>query len=361
MNRNLDDSSIGTTQEAEIISDKLQSTLNRLNSELNNYLRNSQDPDHEEISEITTTQLEAEDLLCEINVKIKARKSSVEGRPQTNRDSELYSNSKLPKLSLAEFHGDILNFTTFFDQFNSSINNRNLSNVDKLLYLKSSLKGEAAKTIEGLEVTNSNYDVALEILKNRYGKTSHIIDAHYAALYRIKPSTSGDITELRQTFNDIERHLRVLKSLNEDIDHNHLRFMIMEKFPKDIIYELKVRTNIDSIEEMRKTLDIIITAKEDAERATQINQAESYTTQTLHTSTPNNNNHRKFISNDNWKGRRTFNNKERRDTKHGFRNEGRENIIPKEQTSRSDGQYSTQNYKKNIRFQNQAKGYRSYE
>ncbi|XP_069365610.1 uncharacterized protein [Maniola hyperantus] len=277
-------------QEAEIISSKLQTLLNRLSSELTNYFRLSNDPAPDDISEISTVQLEAEDILCELKVKIKEKTKVIERENQVNRDTNPNLNSRLPKLSLPEFDGDILQWSTFWDQFSSNIDKRNLTDVDKLLYLKASLKGEAKKIVEGLETTNKNYSIALVTLKNRYGKENHIIDAHYSALYRVKASTAMNVTEVRQTLNEIERHLRVLKSLGEDINHNHLRFLIMEKFPQEIIYEMKMKINTESIEEIRKCLEVIITAREDAERVIQGKSEDNYTTQSLHANASGDNN-----------------------------------------------------------------------
>ncbi|XP_063391759.1 uncharacterized protein LOC134677258 [Cydia fagiglandana] len=42
--------------------------------------------------------------------------------------------------------------------------------------------------------------------------------------------------------------------------------MLLEKFPSDLVYEIKLKVKDDSIQELRSQLDKIITAKEDAER-----------------------------------------------------------------------------------------------
>ncbi|XP_052739599.1 uncharacterized protein LOC128198522 [Bicyclus anynana] len=266
-------------QEAEIIASRLQTLLTRLTAELIEYFRLSTEQATDDISEISTVQLEAEDVLCELNVRIKGKIKEKE--QTTNINKEANPNARLPKLSLPEFDGDILNWATFWDQFSSNIDQRNIPEVDKLLYLKASLKNEASKLVEGLETTHRNYNIALATLKNRYGKENHVIDAHYAALYRIKASNDVNITRIRETFNNIERHLRVLHSLGEDIDHNHLRFLLMEKFPKEIIYEMKMKLANDSISEIRNCLEKIISAKEDALRISNNTSEESYTTQTL--------------------------------------------------------------------------------
>ncbi|XP_026331509.1 uncharacterized protein LOC113238872, partial [Hyposmocoma kahamanoa] len=224
-----------TIQEAEIISSQLQALLNTLTSEMTNYFRMCKETAPDDISEICTVQLQVEDTLCELNVKIKNKSKVI----QTNNDNNWVS-GRLPKFDLPVFDGNILEWHTFWDQFSCNIHNRNLSDVDKLLYLKSFVRGGAKKEIEGLPTTEQNYQIAVRALKDRYGKPTQIVDARYRALYRIKTSDKST-SDCRRTLNEVERHLRVLHSLGEDINHNHLRFLVMEKFPEDVIYEMRTK------------------------------------------------------------------------------------------------------------------------
>ena len=42
--------------------------------------------------------------------------------------------------------------------------------VDQFNQLKVRLEGEARDVIAGLDITNANYDIAVKMLKERYGK-----------------------------------------------------------------------------------------------------------------------------------------------------------------------------------------------
>ena len=76
---------------------------------------------------------------------------------------------KLPKISLPTFSGTYTDWMSFIDLFKSSVDsNSMLSNSQKLHYLKASLKGDAAKLLSSVTISDSNYEVAREILKNRY-------------------------------------------------------------------------------------------------------------------------------------------------------------------------------------------------
>ncbi|XP_049865957.1 uncharacterized protein LOC126378529 [Pectinophora gossypiella] len=271
-----------STQEVEIIVQKLETVIKRFCDELNNYFRIAQEPAADDISSMSIIQLGAEENLAELRIKLNNKKANM----STRAKSTTFVSGKLPKLCLAEFDGNILNWHQFWDQFNSNIHSRNLSDVDKLLYLKASLNGEAQKALDGLETTNKNYQIAVTALKERYGKHNLLIDSHYAALYKIKGAENNN-EDCRKVLNEVEQHLRVLSSLGENINHNHLRFMIMEKFPENIIYELRSKTNADSISDIRKELENIISAKEDACRITRESNKDkhvAYTVETLHVS-----------------------------------------------------------------------------
>ena len=79
---------------------------------------------------------------------------------------------KLPKLVMPKFSGDITKFRSFWDSFKSAIDeNSDLSLIDKFNYLWSLLEGSAAKSIQGLPLTESNYSSAKTILEGCFGRT----------------------------------------------------------------------------------------------------------------------------------------------------------------------------------------------
>ena len=94
---------------------------------------------------------------------------------------------RLPKLDVPTFDGDILNWMTFWEQFSIAVHGRlNLSNAEKLAYLRLSVKDGAAKTsIEGLSRSGEQYDEALQCLKDRYNRPKLIHEAHVQKIVEI--------------------------------------------------------------------------------------------------------------------------------------------------------------------------------
>ena len=93
---------------------------------------------------------------------------------------------------MREFSGDLLEWTSFWDSFSSAINeNPGLSDVDKMNYLKGLLKGEALKVIGGLTLTSYNYVIAIDLLKERFGKKQVLINAHMEEFLNISVISQG--------------------------------------------------------------------------------------------------------------------------------------------------------------------------
>lgn len=83
----------------------------------------------------------------------------------------------LPKIVLPSFNGTYEGWPTFSDLFISLVhNNTNLSEVQKLHYLKTSVTGEAETLLKNIQITSNNYQSAWMKLKERYGNKRLIIN-----------------------------------------------------------------------------------------------------------------------------------------------------------------------------------------
>ena len=78
---------------------------------------------------------------------------------------------KLPKTDLRKFSGDVLDWPEFWDIFRVAVHdNPEIPPVQKFVYLKSLLTGEAAGYVANIKTEEANYDVAVQRLQSRYGK-----------------------------------------------------------------------------------------------------------------------------------------------------------------------------------------------
>ena len=153
---------------------------------------------------------------------------------------------KLPKINL-------MKCTTFWESYASAVhNNRDLSAVDKLNYLKSLLERSAYDAIAGLTLSAANYSEAVEILQKRFGNKQLIIAKHniMETLLNVEAvSLDHHLKDLRRLFNTTESHIRSLKSLGvEATTYAMLSSVLLAKLPPDL--RLLVSRKVSSSEEM---------------------------------------------------------------------------------------------------------------
>ena len=123
-------------------------------------------------------------------------------------------NAKLPKLDLPSFGGEILEWTSFWDQFVAIIHNSNMPVVTKFSYLKNRLSGVASDTVAGLSLTENNYEVACDLLCERFGRPELLRFTHIQELLNLKPlARQASASELRKLHNNLMSHIRSLENL----------------------------------------------------------------------------------------------------------------------------------------------------
>lgn len=150
----------------------------------------------------------------ETNVRNSRSISSDMGAPS------LMPRSALPRISLPTFNGEYNSWRTFHDLFASIIrNNHDLSNVEKMHYLKTSVTGEASRLISNLPVSGDNFAIAWEILVSRYENKRLLITAQLDKLANLKPLKTKSASGLRALSTAISETIGALRSLDCAVHH----------------------------------------------------------------------------------------------------------------------------------------------
>ena len=149
--------------------------------------------------------------------------------------SSAHQNARLPKLTLPTFNGEQLQWETFWDSFDAAVNsNTGLSDVQKFDYLRAQVHGDAACVI-GFPLTNSNYAHSVALLREQFGQTYKLGNAHMEALLNLgKPSNT--LPSLQAFHDSIEQHMRALSSLgrSSELYGPLLTSSILSKLPTEI-------------------------------------------------------------------------------------------------------------------------------
>ncbi|MES9974415.1 MAG: DUF1759 domain-containing protein [Candidatus Thiodiazotropha sp.] len=143
---------------------------------------------------------------------------------------------RLPKLDLPVFDGDVLEWQSFWDSYESAIHtNQSLSDVQRFTYLKSLLKYDALQTVSGFAITNINYGKAVALLHERYGQKHRIVQTYMQALLDL-PAPMNTISSLRTFFDKTEIYIRGLESLDQmESSYGALLVpVILKKIPDEI-------------------------------------------------------------------------------------------------------------------------------
>ena len=211
-------------------------------------------------------QKECEKLECEIE-KLKVETDCARAKlTKFGGDEGISQRAKLPQLTLPTFDGKVTDWPSFWDSFNATIHScKGISKIDKFKYLSSCLIGEAKETLTGFNLTDVQYDQAIEHLKSRYDDKKYIIQTYYTSLSNLVKS-SNVTSELRKTFNLIETLLRSLDCMGEQTENNYIISLIKSKLPN--AFNLKLEETKDgewTVKDLRKCINKLIVARERSE------------------------------------------------------------------------------------------------
>ena len=148
-------------------------------------------------------------------------------------ESKLNDNIRLPRLNLPSFSGNVQDWLSYRDLFKASIHNSEiLSNSEKLSYLKLSLQGEAAKIIQSIPITDANYQIAWELLEERYSNIKDQVFAHLKRFFSV-PVMQGEnpnfILKLVDAANESIRSLETLEQKIEGFSEVVLAYVLLQK------------------------------------------------------------------------------------------------------------------------------------
>ena len=90
-----------------------------------------------------------------------------------------------PSSKLKKFSGDLMQFQEWWDIFEIYVDSRHLRSSEKLRLLKESLEGRPRQRIQHLRVTDSLYEMARSIIKDRYENRSQAQSLHVHKIHRL--------------------------------------------------------------------------------------------------------------------------------------------------------------------------------
>ncbi|KAK3740123.1 hypothetical protein QZH41_001270 [Actinostola sp. cb2023] len=153
------------------------------------------------------------------------------------KTEEQVSHLRLPKFTLPEFSGDILEWVPWWDQFKTCIHeNETLGDRERFNYLLMYVKGIAKRAIEYIEVTSENYARAIEALQKRYGRKRIVVEHLIDSILSIEKKDKVNAHSLRYLYDTMVNRYHTLESYEPNLKHCHRIIVpiLQSKFPQAI-------------------------------------------------------------------------------------------------------------------------------
>ncbi|XP_044313301.1 uncharacterized protein LOC123037303 [Drosophila rhopaloa] len=150
-----------------------------------------------------------------------------------NADPELRVN--MPQMSVPKFSGACVDWPGYYDAFTSLIhNNNNLSNVQRLHFLKESLPISRDNDIRQMQLTDVNYAVAWGMMIKRYNNPRLVFSHHMKAIYalpRLQKDSTDSLRSMLSTVNVCLAAFRRVQALGGESQHWLVHYLA-SKLPK---------------------------------------------------------------------------------------------------------------------------------
>ncbi|XP_018300724.1 uncharacterized protein [Mycetomoellerius zeteki] len=139
---------------------------------------------------------------------------------------------KLPEAPLLTFDGKFENWLSFKNAFSSMIGAQtDLTDVDKLYYLKSALTGEAGNKIKIFSIDGASYTKAWDLLERSYEVKRILIMRHLATMVNLPTVEKENTNGLTKLADDAQQHIAAL-TLGVTIGQEMIVYLIESKLPK---------------------------------------------------------------------------------------------------------------------------------
>lgn len=155
----------------------------------------------------------AREMLTEKDDELPAITESAAGSG-TVSESKGGQKHKLPTIKLPSFSGQYHDWLEFRNTYTALIHSDDsLPQISKFHYLRAALHGSSAAVIDSLDFTPENYEVAWNLLCERFNNKRALISNHVQAIFNIEQMTMESADTLLNIIDTVNKNLRCLKSL----------------------------------------------------------------------------------------------------------------------------------------------------
>lgn len=165
---------------------------------------------------------------------------------------------KLPEAPLPSFGGKYENWLSFKNAFQNMIGSRtDLSDIDKLHYLRSALTGDAANKIRIFAVDGINYAKAWEVLVRAY-EVKRILISRHLSLILGSPVLDKETTDgLSKLADDTQQHIASLNTLGISVGQEMIVHILEGKMPKQTLEKWEATLERDEVPTLEQLYEFL--------------------------------------------------------------------------------------------------------
>ena len=140
--------------------------------------------------------------------------------------------TKLPKLTITKFNGSHTDWLRFWNIYEAEIDRcSDMAAVTKFAYLKDLLEPKVRAGIDGLPFSSEGYERAKNILRNKYGKTSEIVNAYVQNIMGLPVISGANPARIHQFYEALPFNVQALETLGKLKEVNGYVRMSIDKLP----------------------------------------------------------------------------------------------------------------------------------
>ncbi|XP_058982805.1 uncharacterized protein LOC131804242 isoform X3 [Musca domestica] len=195
---------------------------------------------------------ELEDIERKMNTKINNIILKIGGLKEESQAVEL------KRIQIPCFNRNMEEWSSFHDLFKKLVDrNAQLSEVQKLYYLKTNLRGEAFRLVQHLQVTEANYRAAWELLEKRYDNKRILFTKLIDKILDHPNINSLSAASIRNLVDSVNESIHALRAMGIPLEHADpiIARIIIRKLDKDGL--IQYEHNVKKSKEIQKLEDVM--------------------------------------------------------------------------------------------------------
>lgn len=171
--------------------------------------------------------------------------------------STTFPQVQLPKVSIPKFDGCYLKWQQFHDLFKKMIHETTLPTIQKMWYLKTNLSGDAERLVRHLDLTESNYETAWTMLKERFDN-KRVLTTTILNKLLDQPSVTNEASAIKNFHDNIKETLAALRSIEVDTNNWDPLLLVLLAKKLDRMTHVLYEQSIKDTKRMQPIKDFLV-------------------------------------------------------------------------------------------------------